>query len=171
MPNSRPGSEFGQPGPEPNDLARHQWIPLACTALFLFLMAVCVTIAGTVASHYAAPVEEQAVPTVTLEPAVIIQPTSTLAPSPTPPPTMPAPTLLRVLPSSVNLRAGPSTSTKVIGQVKKGVQVRPVALSDDGKWVLVTNTESGATGWISGEFLETLSGDLKTLPTVAPIPP
>ena len=158
-------------GSEEVDLAKNQWIPLASTAVFLLLTAVCVSVGGGLAVRFTEP---RSTPIATA--AIFVQPspvplTATVLPSPTLAPTIPVSVLLRVLPSTVNLRAAPNTTARIIGQIKKGSLVRPVARSEDGRWLLVTNPEGGITGWVSGEFFETISGDPKTLPTVEPMPP
>ena len=63
----------------------------------------------------------------------------------TPPPPPPLPTT-QVVWDSVNLRKGPGTSYKVVGNVKKGTSLK--ILEANGDWLRV-RLENGSTGWVS----------------------
>ena len=63
----------------------------------------------------------------------------------TPPPPPPLPTT-QVVWDSVNLRKGPGTSYKVVGNVKKGTSLK--ILEASGDWLRV-RLENGSTGWVS----------------------
>lgn len=52
-----------------------------------------------------------------------------------------------ILPDSVYVRSGPSLDYVSIGELKGGDLVRPVNISDDGEWILVSYR--GTYGWIS----------------------
>jgi len=63
----------------------------------------------------------------------------------TPPPTPPLPTT-EVIWDSVNLRKGPGTSYKIVGNVKKGTSLKILEVS--GGWLRV-RLEDGSTAWVS----------------------
>jgi curli biogenesis system outer membrane secretion channel CsgG len=67
------------------------------------------------------------------------------APKVTPPPPPPLPTT-RVVWDSVNLRNGPGTSYKIVGNVKKGTSLK--ILEVNGDWLRV-RLEDGSTAWVS----------------------
>jgi hypothetical protein len=153
------------------DLAKNRWIPLASTAVFLLLTAVCVSVGGSFAVRYTEPTLTPLVASATFAQPSPALPTATVMPSPTIAPSIPVPVLLRVLPGAANVRAAPNITARIIGQINKGSLVRPVARSEDGRWLLVISTEGEITGWVASELLETVGGDPKTLPTVVPITP
>ena len=68
-----------------------------------------------------------------------------IAPKVTPPPPPPLPTT-QVVWDSVNLRKGPGTSYKVVGNVKKGTSLK--ILEVNGGWLRV-RLEDGNTAWVS----------------------
>jgi curli biogenesis system outer membrane secretion channel CsgG len=69
--------------------------------------------------------------------------TAKVAPPPPPPPPLPT---TKVVWDSVNLRKGPGTSHKVVGNVKKGTFLK--ILEANGDWFRV-RLEDGSTGWVS----------------------
>lgn len=159
------------------DLVKNQWIPFAITAVFLLLMAVVVSFVGNLVTRTPDPtLTSPILPTISAAstnavPTIVILPTATSLPLPTVEVPNQVPISLRVLPVSANVRAAPSTSARIIGQLKKDSMVTPVARSEDGRWFLVISFESGVTGWVANELFETISGDPKILPTVAPFSP
>jgi hypothetical protein len=162
-------SQFGL---QEDDLVKNQWIPFATTAVFLLLMAVFVSFVGSVSTRVPDPTLISPItPTINASPNIVILSTATNLPIPTIEASTRVPISLRVLASAANVRAAPSTSAKVIGQLKKDSLATPLARSDDGRWFLVISPESGMTGWVANELFETISGDPKTLPTVAPFSP
>jgi len=60
-----------------------------------------------------------------------------------PPPSLPT---TQVVWDSVNLRKGPGTSYKVVGNLKKGTSLK--ILEANGDWLRV-RLEDGSTGWVS----------------------
>jgi len=62
---------------------------------------------------------------------------------PLPPPPLPATQVVR---DSVNLRKGPGTNYKIVGNVKKGTSLK--ILEVNGGWLHV-QLEDGSTGWVS----------------------
>jgi curli biogenesis system outer membrane secretion channel CsgG len=68
-----------------------------------------------------------------------------VAPKVTPPPPPPLPTT-QVIWDSVNLRKGPGTSYKVVGNLKKGTSLK--ILEVNGGWLRV-QLEDGSTAWVS----------------------
>jgi curli biogenesis system outer membrane secretion channel CsgG len=68
-----------------------------------------------------------------------------IAPKVTPPPPPPLPTT-QVVWDSVNLRKGPGTSYKTVGNVKKGTSLK--ILEVNGGWLRV-RLEDGSTAWVS----------------------
>lgn len=156
-------------GLQEDDLVKNQWIPFASTAVFLLLVVVFVSFVGSVATRVPDPtITSTITPTINASPYIVILPTATNLPISTIEAPTRVPITLRVLPITANVRAAPSTSAKIIGQLKKDSLATPMARSDDGRWFLVISTESGMTGWVANELFETISGDPKTLPTVAP---
>lgn len=153
------------------DLYKNQWIPLAIIAVFLLIAAVGVSTMGGLALKFAEPTKAPGIITDPMPSPNTESPTPTLTPTPTATATALAPVMLRVLPSSANMRSAPSLTARVIGQVKKGSLANPLIVSTDGRWFLVIIQENGSTGWVANELFETVSGDVKTLPTVAPTSP
>lgn len=161
----------GLTGSERADLAKNQWIPLAATAAFLLLTAVCFSVAGGFAVRLAEPTSTPIIVATTSAQPSPAPPTVTVMPSQTLAPPSPEPALLRVLPGVANVRVAPSTTARIIGQIKKGSLAKPIARSEDERWILVVSLDAGTTGWVAGELFETISGDPKLLPTVVPVPP
>lgn len=58
----------------------------------------------------------------------------------------------RVDASSLNVRAGPSTSDGVVGRLQEGERVTVVTELDDG-WTLVRIEGDGIEGWVASRFL------------------
>jgi uncharacterized protein YgiM (DUF1202 family) len=54
---------------------------------------------------------------------------------------------------SVNVRCGPGTNFKDVGQLKKGAKVAVV--KTEGEWTQIKPTEN-CSGWVAGEYLETM---------------
>lgn len=157
-----------------DDLTKNQWIPFASTAVVFLLMAIFVYVAGDLAIR--SVVHD---PLLSIDPIPTELPSSTIPLTPTEPPrpaivvvtptpVTPTPVTLRVLPITANVRATPSLTGKIIGQVKKDTIATPLARSNDDRWFLVISLENGVTGWVASELFEAIGGDPKTLPTVAP---
>ena len=53
--------------------------------------------------------------------------------------------------SNMNLRAGPSTDTSVLGRVPAGTTVTALGANGDGSWVVVEY--EGKYGWLSAQYL------------------
>ncbi|MCA9931358.1 MAG: SH3 domain-containing protein [Anaerolineales bacterium] len=70
------------------------------------------------------------------------------APAPPEPPVPVAPNAL------LSLRAGPSLSDTVIGQVYQGQRVQAIGRNDSSTWVKVRVLETGLEGWISVAFVQ-----------------
>jgi curli biogenesis system outer membrane secretion channel CsgG len=76
-----------------------------------------------------------------------VAPKVTSAPPPPPPPPSPLPLpTTRVVWDTVNLRKGPGTSYKIVGNVKKGTSLK--ILEVNGDWLHV-RLENGSTAWVS----------------------
>jgi curli biogenesis system outer membrane secretion channel CsgG len=73
---------------------------------------------------------------------ITVSPKVTTSPSPPPPPLR----TTRVTWDSVNLRQGPGTNYKVIGNVKKGTSLKIIDV--DGYWLRV-QLKNGSTAWVS----------------------
>jgi curli biogenesis system outer membrane secretion channel CsgG len=71
--------------------------------------------------------------------------TISVTPKVTPPPLPPLPTT-QVVWDSVNLRKGPGTGYKVVGNIRKGTSLK--ILEANGDWFRV-RLEDGSTGWVS----------------------
>jgi hypothetical protein len=56
----------------------------------------------------------------------------------------------------VNLRDGPSSSSKIIGVVPEGTKLKVIGRKR--RWVQVTNPETAATGWVYGRYVDGLPG-------------
>ena len=83
----------------------------------------------------------------------------------TPPPPPPLPTT-QVIWDSVNLRKGPGTSYKIVGNVKKGTSLK--ILEVNGGWLRV-RLEDGSTAWVSK--LATSEAPKASSPSPPPSPP
>ncbi len=68
--------------------------------------------------------------------------------------------------ASLNVRATPSTSARVLGSVRFGSRVTPLARSADGKWFQINH--SGATGWIFAAYTRAAGPNT---PAPSPTPP
>ncbi len=111
------------------------------------------------------------------------QPTQTPQPSATPQPTSPPATETPSTPrgrinAGVNVRSGPSTFYPIIGGLIAGTEVELLGRNADGTWFLVPYALSD--GWVYGQFVDVLGGDVGSLPvpnvpppppTATPIPP
>ncbi len=120
-------------------------------------------------------------PLVSSEPIFItIQPAPSPTPMPTPEPQViptatPAeeiatPTPVPVLLSTradldfVNVRAQPSTSAQLLGQINRGQSVTVIGKSGDGQWVQVSFAASpNGSGWVFTQ-VASISGDLNSVP-------
>jgi curli biogenesis system outer membrane secretion channel CsgG len=85
--------------------------------------------------------------------------------TPLPPPPPPLPTT-QVVWDSVNLRKGPGTSYKIVGNVKKGTSLK--ILEVNGGWLRV-RLDDGSTAWVSK--LATSEAPKTSSPTPQPSPP
>lgn len=74
-----------------------------------------------------------------------------------------SPTTATVTASRLNVRSGPSTTTRVIGQVKAGDKLTLVRRNSDGSWV---QAQSPLQGWVSARYINP-SGTLSALPEVS----
>jgi hypothetical protein len=95
-------------------------------------------------------------------------PTVVRLPTQPPPPASPAPVIAKVIEASVNVRATPSTSAKIIGKLKKDNTISLTGRSVDGKWYQATIQSLTTPGWVFGETLQIASGDANTLPLAGP---
>lgn len=109
----------------------------------------------------ATPVPE-AVPAVTAQPAAPVQPAATAAPV-----SQPAGGYLRFTVRGVNLRQGPSTGTKSLGQFKidQTVAYTGSVVSNGRTWYQVER--DGVTGYVLGTCVQVLDG--QPTPTPAPV--
>ena len=154
-----------------DDLAKNQWIVFALVAICLLLIAAGVSLFGELALRLAEPTATPSLASELLPYRGPSSPTATVMPSPSP--TIPTPTLeplvLKVLPSTANLRSAPSLNAKVVGSIKKASMVTPLAQSVDGRWFLIVSPENGVTGWVANELFERISGDFTQLPISGPV--
>jgi hypothetical protein len=162
---------LGQEGVQEDDLIKNQWIPFAGTTVFLLLTVLLVIFVGNKVVRGTEPIAIPSLAPTTLAPSPTVMVIASDTPSPTVVVATPSPITVRVLPNSANVRAAPSTTAKVLGQLKKGTVVSPLVRSEDGRWLLIVGLEQGITGWVASELFETVSGDLKILPTIVPMPP
>jgi stage II sporulation protein P len=78
-------------------------------------------------------------------PPVKVQPEVTPPPAPAPPP-KPVLRVTQVIWANVNLREGPGTNYKVIGNAKKGTSLKIIEVKGDWLHVLL---ENGSEAWVS----------------------
>ncbi len=172
------GAPAGAPGGEaaPKRAARQgplggpnrEWVPLAIGAVVLLFCAVLLFVGGRFALSALGPTPTPtrasvlALATNTPVPTVVRLPTQPL------PPASPAPVLAKVVEASVNVRASPSTSAKIIGKLKKDNTISLVARSVDGQWYQATVPNVTATSWVFAATLEVTTGDAATLPLAGP---
>jgi len=67
-----------------------------------------------------------------------------------------SPRLLAVNARSVNLRAGPSTSLAIVGNLKRGEQAELIAEAADG-WLQIREISTGQIGYMAGRFLDPIT--------------
>ena len=84
----------------------------------------------------------------------------------TPPPPPPLPTT-QVVWDSVNLRQGPGTNHKIVGNVKKGTSLKILEVS--GGWLRV-RLEDGSTAWVS-KLATSEAPRASSVPPLSPPPP
>jgi len=84
----------------------------------------------------------------------------------TPPPSPPLPTT-QVVWDSVNLRQGPGTNHKIVGNVKKGTSLKILEVS--GGWLRV-RLEDGSTAWVS-KLATSEAPRASSAPPLSPPPP
>lgn len=108
-------------------------------------------------------------------------PTQTIVPSPTNTATLAPFAMAIVQPASVNLRAGPGKTFKVLGIAKKGESLPVYSRSEDGTWLQIGREEQL---WVSASVVQvdqeianlpvaptaTLTATLTRVPTRTPIP-
>ncbi|MBE7553877.1 MAG: FHA domain-containing protein [Anaerolineales bacterium] len=108
--------------------------------------------------------------TATAVPIIIF--TSTPSPTPVPPPTEVAQPGLQAV-ADVNVRGGPGTNYPILGLLRAG-QVAPVVgrSADGGWWQILFPPNTGGTGWVAGNFVQT-NAAAGAVPVVAapPSPP
>ncbi len=71
---------------------------------------------------------------------------------------------------AVNLRAAPSTSGNLIIQVPAGVVMSVLGRNPDGDWYHV-RLDSGETGWMLAELLQSHVGSIEAIYVATPLPP
>jgi len=69
----------------------------------------------------------------------------------------------------LNVRSGPGTSNRILGQLQANEGVTPVARNAEGTWVQVI-TQGSVQGWVSAEYLRCQSISVAELPIVAVFP-
>lgn len=62
-------------------------------------------------------------------------------------------TVLRVTPTELNLRAGPSMEHRILGVLKQGEIVTCIETSGEADWVKVRNGSGQLSGWVYGEYV------------------
>src|SRR5581483_1954541 len=98
-------------------------------------------------------------------------PFPTLTPRATPSPTLAL--ITAVVTDTLRVREQPSTTSRILGRLKKDAIVTLLSRTDDNQWFTIEYPPgSGQIGWIFGEIV-TPSGDVTKLPVgfVAPKPP
>jgi SH3-like domain-containing protein len=93
-----------------------------------------------------------------------VTPTVTDLPAPdpataTPTPTPPIKAVIKPSANVVNLRSGPSQTTRLIGSLKASSAIQVISYSSDQKWVLV-QLDDGSEGWILAEFITLTNPDI-----------
>ncbi|MBM3128662.1 MAG: hypothetical protein FJ009_08580 [Chloroflexi bacterium] len=112
-------------------------------------------------------------PLPTLPPTPVLP---TLTPTPVPPtPTPVPPTPTPVPPQAttkqqVNVRQGPGTQFAIAGKMPANTNVIVVGKSEDGKWFQVAFPDAAHPAWVPNEFV-TITGKIDQLPVVAVAPP
>lgn len=129
--------------------------------------ATATSIAVIVETPTSAPLETA---TATAVPIIIFTPTS--SPTPAPPPTAVSQPGLQAV-ADVNVRGGPGTGYPVLGLLRAGDTAAVVGRSpDNGWWQILFPANTGATGWVAGNYVQT-NAAAGTVPVVAgpPSPP
>lgn len=73
---------------------------------------------------------------------------------PAPPPSAPAePYRVVGVQNSLNVRQGPGTNTRVVGQLGPNQKVMVTSRSPDGQWCQIQFGPGGQTGWVSARYL------------------
>jgi SH3 domain-containing protein len=162
--------------------SNREWIPLAIGAVVLLLCAATL-FAGSILLTGGGPFGgPPRTPT-----RLLSQRTNTPAlPSPFPtatlPPPTPAPVLAKINVASANVRAGPSTTAKIVTTLKNGTQITLVGRTADSQWFQINVAGQAAPAWISIQVFQIASGDPNSLPvagaaatptkqSIAPQPP
>ena len=125
-----------------------------------------------------APLFEQGAPSTTATPEVVAQlptdtptpaPTDTPTPTPEPPTPTPTPQPPQLSTSKVvNVRSGPGTLYKIVGQTKPGQKYNIIGKNKKGDWWQIDF--NGKKGWIIDKLVAK-EGQLDTVQVVAKIPP
>lgn len=85
-------------------------------------------------------------------------------------PTVDATPLGTVTPSTANVRTGDGQNYSIIGSLARGTEVQLIGLSNRGSNWYQVRIPSGQLGWMAASVLS-VSGNVATLPLVAPPPP
>lgn len=148
-----------------------EWVPLAIGAVVLLFCAMLLFVAGRLAfGGGLAGLGSAATPTraaATLAPNTPV-PTVVRLPTQPPPPASPAPVLAKVIEASVNVRAAPNTSGKIVSKLKKDNTISLTGRSVDGQWYQATIQGVTGPAWVFKETLQIASGDANTLPLAGP---
>lgn len=156
------------------------WLPFAIMAVILALCALVIFfgvrplfLGGTgpaaQATETASATEVVVVPRVT---STLPVPTSTRAPTNTPPagtiaPTKPALPTGKVNADPLNVRAGPGSTYAVVGTLSQGTTVTITGRSQDGKYLQIQYPDANNTAWVASQYIDLTGGDITSLPVVA----
>lgn len=94
----------------------------------------------------------------------IATPTLPPAPPPVTPPTVASPASAEVTVDLLNVRAGPSADTELLGQVKQGDALPILGRDDTGDWLRV-QLPDGQAGWVSAQYVRV---DADVAPSATP---
>ncbi len=81
----------------------------------------------------------------------------------------PVPVMAQVIEASVNVRAGPGTTTSVIGKLKRDNVIELKGRNADGTWYQAAVPGLAVPGWVFAELLLVTGGSAESLPVLASV--
>lgn len=149
--------------------ANREWVPLAIGAIVLLACALLLWVFGRYALSAMATqttptprASSLIIPTSTPIPTAVQLPTSQTATA-----VAPATVQAKVIEPSVNVRANPSTSAKVITKVKKDAILTLLGRDEKGEWYQINAPGTTNRAWVFAQTVEVTAGDPASLPVAS----
>ncbi len=149
-----------------------EWVPLAIGAVVLLMCAGLLLLVSQVIVPNVAKIAGVTTVTPTRTPTSALPasspvPTQVRMPTvPLPPPTASVVIGQVTAEPTLNVRAAPNATAKIVVKLKTGDQITLTGKSADGKWYQVNIAGQPQPGYVSADYVQVKSGDANSLPVI-----